>query len=607
MRAAFQPFGSLVEVRIKRSKENKKNLSYGFVEFASPIDAIKAMQDMDGQLLCGRALKVRWASKKQGGMKLPSTEKLPKDSPGTASIYVSFTCFNVMGHITEETLRADFQKYGEVSDVTIKYSTHDEHTGMQKGYGFVSYKEDYEGYAAVLAALGELANATVGNVSYKCELSRASKNLLEQNDFFSISAGSISNTMNDNGTKTSPVASSTGVLTSSTAITTGASLVPSNNSESSTMHSASLPFTPAPITIPANTAPTMNQKLASLNDSANNNMTLLNSLSASPRETWTGYTQSLSRTPPLFDEGYPMLRPAAIAALSGPTASASISSNMTNANINSNINTSRSGLQTMPPRHPFPAKTTPTHASIVSSASSMPYHPQEYSHQQYQPSLHSRPSTYSAARNHSNYSSNSHNQNYGGNFPNDFPPSHQQYNHLNSNHNTEFFHQRTSAVAYNRQTQDGNFNLPPAVNSASYLPQQYQSNNNHMLLDRDIPYSNVNHRSSTGSQMLPPAYTSSLLSQQMKANNNVSPRIFSTTSPSSYTTLSSGSSSSGVIERPSSSPRLSSSSFENNTSSAPLTSKLMMMNLTNTNNANLHTHSSPFLDFDPLNALDDFR
>eukprot|EP01033_Poteriospumella_lacustris_P012310 gene12310-8803_t len=182
LRVAFQPFGSLVEVRIKRSKENKKNLSYGFVEFLSPIDAIRAMQAMDGKLLCGRALKVRWASKKQAGIKVGPTEKMPKDAPGTASIYVSFSCFNVMGDITEETLRADFQKYGEVMDVTIKYSTHDEQTGMQKGYGFVSYKEDYEGYASVLAALGELANATVGNVSYKCELSRASKMLLEQHD-----------------------------------------------------------------------------------------------------------------------------------------------------------------------------------------------------------------------------------------------------------------------------------------------------------------------------------------------------------------------------------------------------------------------------------------
>lgn len=39
---------------------------------------------------------------------------------------MSFTCFNVMGDITEETLRAVFEKYGEVVDVTIKYSTHDE-------------------------------------------------------------------------------------------------------------------------------------------------------------------------------------------------------------------------------------------------------------------------------------------------------------------------------------------------------------------------------------------------------------------------------------------------------------------------------------------------
>jgi RNA recognition motif-containing protein len=68
---------------------------------------------------------VRWAAKKQNG-KVPPTEKLPKDTPGTASIYVSFTCFNVMGDITEEVLRQVFEKYGEVSDVTIKYSTYDE-------------------------------------------------------------------------------------------------------------------------------------------------------------------------------------------------------------------------------------------------------------------------------------------------------------------------------------------------------------------------------------------------------------------------------------------------------------------------------------------------
>lgn len=57
LRNAFQPFGRVVEVRIKRSKENKKNLSYGFVEYSSPVEAVRAMQVMDGKLLGGRALK----------------------------------------------------------------------------------------------------------------------------------------------------------------------------------------------------------------------------------------------------------------------------------------------------------------------------------------------------------------------------------------------------------------------------------------------------------------------------------------------------------------------------------------------------------------------
>lgn len=59
-------------------------------------------------------------------MKAPSAEKHPKDSPGSASIYVSFSCYNVMGDVTEETLRSVFEKYGEVSDVTMKYAIQDD-------------------------------------------------------------------------------------------------------------------------------------------------------------------------------------------------------------------------------------------------------------------------------------------------------------------------------------------------------------------------------------------------------------------------------------------------------------------------------------------------
>lgn len=54
---AFAVFGDLVDVRIKKNKATKKNLSYGFVEYASEASAMAAIQNMNGKLVCGRILK----------------------------------------------------------------------------------------------------------------------------------------------------------------------------------------------------------------------------------------------------------------------------------------------------------------------------------------------------------------------------------------------------------------------------------------------------------------------------------------------------------------------------------------------------------------------
>lgn len=54
---AFEKYGPLAEVRIKRNKLTKCNLSYGFVEFYDYHSAENAICAMDGQVVCGRALK----------------------------------------------------------------------------------------------------------------------------------------------------------------------------------------------------------------------------------------------------------------------------------------------------------------------------------------------------------------------------------------------------------------------------------------------------------------------------------------------------------------------------------------------------------------------
>lgn len=53
----FAPYGSITEIKIMRSEETYRNLSYGFVKFSSFESAQQAMNALDGFLLCGRPMR----------------------------------------------------------------------------------------------------------------------------------------------------------------------------------------------------------------------------------------------------------------------------------------------------------------------------------------------------------------------------------------------------------------------------------------------------------------------------------------------------------------------------------------------------------------------
>lgn len=54
---AFAQFGEIVDVRIQRSKETSRALSYGFIEFAEAACAEAALNAMNYYLLKGRPLR----------------------------------------------------------------------------------------------------------------------------------------------------------------------------------------------------------------------------------------------------------------------------------------------------------------------------------------------------------------------------------------------------------------------------------------------------------------------------------------------------------------------------------------------------------------------
>ena len=55
--AAFAPYGNIVDIRIQRSKETSRALSYGFIEFDTEESAAVALREMNYFLLKGRPLR----------------------------------------------------------------------------------------------------------------------------------------------------------------------------------------------------------------------------------------------------------------------------------------------------------------------------------------------------------------------------------------------------------------------------------------------------------------------------------------------------------------------------------------------------------------------
>jgi len=166
---AFSVYGQILEIKIMRSEESYRNLSYGFIKFALFECAREAMLALDGVILCGRPMRVRWATFKN---KLNSKDMKP-DGLETSPVHVSFLSYQILRLVTEQTLRALFGRYGEVVDVSIKKSVIDKDINRQSGYGFVHYSINPDGVQAAVVAAQNLHDTTIDDVNYKTSISHS--------------------------------------------------------------------------------------------------------------------------------------------------------------------------------------------------------------------------------------------------------------------------------------------------------------------------------------------------------------------------------------------------------------------------------------------------
>ncbi|KAF7804371.1 polyadenylate-binding protein 7-like [Senna tora] len=120
---AFAEFKSLASVRICRDSSTGRSLCYGYVNFISPQDAIRAIEVKNHSTLNGRVIRVMWAHRD------PDARK-----SGIANVFVKIiwdytSCFKNLGKFCPAKLSCL--------------------RGSSKGYGFVQFESEESANAAI--------------------------------------------------------------------------------------------------------------------------------------------------------------------------------------------------------------------------------------------------------------------------------------------------------------------------------------------------------------------------------------------------------------------------------------------------------------------------
>ena len=121
----FLPYGKIRHIRIQRSPTSCSSLGYGFIRMGNPMEAMRAKEELDGFLLCGRKIRVRDAAFGVGG-------EVASKAPPKNSLFVRFTALSRSSFTDEEKIRAIYSQLGPISDVSIRESKLDKKSGIQK-------------------------------------------------------------------------------------------------------------------------------------------------------------------------------------------------------------------------------------------------------------------------------------------------------------------------------------------------------------------------------------------------------------------------------------------------------------------------------------------
>ncbi|XP_021851295.1 polyadenylate-binding protein 2 [Spinacia oleracea] len=135
----FNQLGQVVSVRVCRDLATRRSLGYGYVNYASPQDAARAIDVLNFTPLNNRPIRIMYSHRD------PSVRK-----SGAGNIFIK----NLDKAIDNKALSDTFSAFGKI--LSCKIAT--DSSGQSKGHGFVQYETDESAQQAIEKLNGMLLN-----------------------------------------------------------------------------------------------------------------------------------------------------------------------------------------------------------------------------------------------------------------------------------------------------------------------------------------------------------------------------------------------------------------------------------------------------------------
>lgn len=141
----FSPMGSVSNIKIVAMHRHGPfpSVNYGFVEYAEPISADRAIQELNGYKVLDYEIKVNWAQ--QGGQQQTQKEEVPNQF----QIFIG----DLAPEVTDDLLSQAFSVFGTLVNAHVMRDTM---SGNSRGFGFVAFREKSEADQAIASMNGEL-------------------------------------------------------------------------------------------------------------------------------------------------------------------------------------------------------------------------------------------------------------------------------------------------------------------------------------------------------------------------------------------------------------------------------------------------------------------